>query len=137
MTDLDDGDEENESIPPLAYSAGAAGLKVSNTSNTVEEFHNKLIFVQMDPESLEIETSFDVFEELDGFEYSTLLYCFYQADTSISRENLYITRIEIDLSTLKYDENMQKFNWKWKTQEFGYFGKGGWTGVRPFGDSLL
>jgi hypothetical protein len=133
MPDLEDDDV----IPSLANSAGSAGLKVSTSPNSFEEFNNKLIFAEINSQSLEVETSFEIFEESEGFEYSTLVFCFYEADASRNRENLYITRYEIDLSTLKYDQANQAFSWNWKTSEYAFFGKGGWTGVRTYGDSLL
>ena len=130
--DEDDEDDANDS-GLLADSQSTLGLRVQISGTHTEEFVNEYKYILINREDGSWEFSEDEFDDVDEEEQhqGRVLTRYFAAVRSKGFTALYILRYDLDYSSIVKNEN-SGLTWKFKQIDAGFYGEGGWIGVRAF-----
>ena len=125
--------EDNSDSGFLADSQSTLGLRVQISGTHNEEFLNEYKYILVSNNNDAWQFSDDEFEDFDeGEEYQgRVLTRYFAAVRSKGFTALYILRFDLDYSSI-VSNGEDGLKWKFSQKDAGFYGEGGWIGVRAF-----
>ena len=134
--------EENNQDTTLAISKSSSGIRVQIDGTHVEEFVNEYKTLVIDSDNLSWNLEDEDFEidEDSSLAAFRIISKYFIAHRSKGFVALYVMALEIDIGSIQLDfspeslseDGFPKFLWKYNDSNVGFYGEGGWKGVRTY-----
>lgn len=132
MSSMDEA-EDNSDSGFLADSQSTLGLRVQISGTHNEEFLNEYKYILVSNNNDAWQFNDDEFEDFDEDEeyQGRVLTRYFAAVRSKGFTALYILRFDLDYSSIE-SNGEDGLKWKFSQKDAGFYGEGGWIGVRAF-----